>query len=173
MNTFELIRDLFRHMEWADAIVWRAVLSSPSASADSVVKERLHHTHMVQRAFLNAWGELPHTQNAGNDLGLTDLARWGREYHALATDYLETLTEERLDKPLVVPWAKYLTRHLGRDPSVPSLGETMVQVAAHSTYHRGQINTRLRELGDDPPLTDFIAWIWIGKPASEWPAESQ
>jgi uncharacterized damage-inducible protein DinB len=173
MNSFGLIRELFRHMDWADAIVWQAVLPSPSASADSVVKARLHHSHMVQRAFLNAWSELPHTQNAGADLGLTELARWGREYHVLATDYLETLTEENLDKPLVVPWAKYLTRHLGRDPSVPSLGETMVQVASHSTYHRGQINTRLRELGDDPPLTDFIAWIWIGKPASEWPGETE
>lgn len=173
MNTFELIRDLFRHMEWADATVWRAVLASPSASSDSVVKARLHHSHMVQHAFLNVWGELPYTQNSGSDLDLPDLVRWGREYHVLMTDCLDNLTAETLDKPLVVPWAKYLTRHLGRDPSVPSFGETMVQVAAHSTYHRGQINTRLRELGNEPPLTDFIAWIWLGKSAAEWPGDTE
>jgi uncharacterized damage-inducible protein DinB len=34
---------------------------------------------------------------------------------------------------------------------------------------RAQVNTRLRELGATPPLVDFIAWAWFGKPAAEWP----
>jgi uncharacterized damage-inducible protein DinB len=42
----------------------------------------------------------------------------------------------------------------------------------HSTYHRGQVNARLRELGIEPPLTDYIAWIWFGRPEAEWPALS-
>jgi uncharacterized damage-inducible protein DinB len=173
VNSLELLRDLLRHMEWADATVWRAVLRSTPASADPVIKDRLHHTHMVQRAFLNVWRELPHTRTAGSDLSLIDLARWGREYHVLAPEFLDTLTENALDRPIVVPWAKFLTSQLGHDPAVPSLGETIVQVAAHSTYHRGQVNARLRELGEEPPLTDFIAWIWLGKPLPEWPSESK
>ena len=44
-----------------------------------------------------------------------------------------------------------------------------MQVALHSTYHRGQINARIRELGGEPPLTDFIAWVWAGKPQPSWP----
>lgn len=48
------------------------------------------------------------------------------------------------------------------------LGETMIQVAMHSQYHRGQINTRLRELGAEPPLVDYIAWIWFGRPDAAW-----
>jgi uncharacterized damage-inducible protein DinB len=159
-------------MEWADATVWRSVLASASASVDPVVKSRLHHSHMVQYAFLNQWRALPHTSNVGSDLGLTDLARWGREYHALATEYLATLTEAALDRPVILPWAQSLTTRLGRDPSVPSLGETVLQVAAHSTYHRGQISARLRELGDEPPLTDFIVWIWLGKPSPGWPTDA-
>lgn len=172
MNTLELLRDLFRHMEWADARVWRVVLASESASEDSIVKGRLHHSHMVQHAFLNAWRELPHTINAGNDLGLTDLAGWAREYHVLASEYLDTLTETDLDKPLIVPWARFMASRFGREPAIPSLGETLIQVTAHSTYHRGQINTRLRELGSEPPLTDFIAWVWLGKQSPEWQIET-
>ncbi len=168
MNTLETLRDLFRHMEWADATIWRAVVASPSASGDEVLKGRLHHSHMVQRAFLNVWRGLSHTRNAGEDLNLSELAQWAREYHALASEYVNNLTEPALDQPLVVPWAGFLTKSLGREPSVPSLGETVFQVAAHSTYHRGQINARLRELGAEPPLTDFIAWIWFGKPSAEW-----
>lgn len=169
MNALELSRDLFRHMEWADARVWRAVLASAAASKDPVLKGRLHHSHMVQRAFLNAWRELPHTINDGDDLDLTGLAGWAREYHFLASEYVSTLTESDLDRPLVVPWARLIARRFGIEPATPSLGETLIQVSAHSTYHRGQINTRLRELGDEPPLTDFIAWVWFCKQSPEWP----
>jgi uncharacterized damage-inducible protein DinB len=124
---------------------------------------------MVQRAFLNVWCKLPHTQNAGSDLNLKELAPWGRDYHVLASEYFASLTETDLDEAVVLPWGKFLTSSLGRDPEVPSLGETIVQVAAHSTYHRGQVNVRLRELGEEPPLTDYIAWLWFGKPSPEWP----
>ncbi len=170
MKTLELIRDLLRHMDWADAIVWKAVLGSANATTDDVTKTRVHHIHMVQRAFLNVWQETAHSVNAGSDLDLVGLAKWGREYHGLLREYVETLTEADLDKPTALPWAKFLTKQLGRDPDSASLGETMVQVSVHSTYHRGQINARLRELGSEPPLTDFIAWIWIGKPSAAWPS---
>ena len=42
----------------------------------------------------------------------------------------------------------------------------MLQVALHSMYHRGQINARLRDFGGNPPLVDFIAWVWLGRPAA-------
>jgi len=41
-------------------------------------------------------------------------------------------------------------------------------VALHSLYHRGQVNARLREVGGTPPLVDYIAWLWFGRPAAEW-----
>ncbi len=49
------------------------------------------------------------------------------------------------------------------------VGQSAVQVAMHSTHHRGQVAARLRELGVEPPMVDFIVWVWIGKPAAEWP----
>ncbi|NTW75253.1 MAG: hypothetical protein HGB29_10375 [Chlorobiaceae bacterium] len=33
------------------------------------------------------------------------------------------------------------------------------------------MNARLRELGIEPPMTDFIAWVWAQKPAAAWSAE--
>jgi uncharacterized damage-inducible protein DinB len=156
-------------MEWADAIVWRAVLASDAASTDARVKDWLHHIHMVQHAFINVWQGQPHSADAGKDLDLTALASWGREFHQLATAHLASLSDADLDAPMNMPWAKYLTKHLGRDPASTTRGETIVQVAAHSTYHRGQVNARLRELGAEPPLTDFIAWLWFARPAADWP----
>ena len=159
-------------MEWADAVVWRAVLSSPSAPSDPDIKSKSHHLHMVQRAFLNTWRETPHVRNAGSDLDILGLARWAQDYYGPASEFLNGVSEQMLDKPVMLPWANMLTAEFGREAAVTNLGETMMQVAAHSTYHRGQINARLRALGDVPPLTDYIAWIWLGKPAAEWPDEA-
>jgi uncharacterized damage-inducible protein DinB len=72
-----------------------------------------------------------------------------------------------------MPWARTLEARIGRSVTMPTLGETIQQVASHSTYHRGQINARLRDVGGEPPLVDYIAWIWFGRPAPEWsPAPS-
>ena len=156
-------------MEWADATVWQAVLNSPTASADERLKNWLHHIHMVQYAFINVWHGQNPEPNAGKNLTAGQLAAWGREFHQLASAHLQTVGENDLDSPMPMPWARYLTRHTGREPEMTTKGETIMQVAAHSTYHRGQVNARLRDLGGEPPLVDFIAWIWFGRPDAEWP----
>jgi len=38
------------------------------------------------------------------------------------------------------------------------LAHVMTHVVNHATYHRGQINMRLRQLGFTPTTTDFIAY---------------
>ena len=47
--------------------------------------------------------------------------------------------------------------------------EALVQAVMHSQHHRGQNATRLRELGGEPPTTDFIVWLWQGRPEPAWP----
>ncbi|MGH9902557.1 MAG: DinB family protein, partial [Pyrinomonadaceae bacterium] len=58
---------------------------------------------------------------------------------------------------------------IGRAPATTTAGETALQVVLHGTYHRGQVNARLKEVGGVPPLVDYIAWLWLGRPAAEWP----
>jgi uncharacterized damage-inducible protein DinB len=60
-------------------------------------------------------------------------------------------------------------QRLGRAPEMTTVGETVLQVAMHSQYHRGQINARLRQLEVETPLVDYIAWIWLGRPSPQWP----
>jgi uncharacterized damage-inducible protein DinB len=61
---------------------------------------------------------------------------------------------------------------LGRQASPTTLGETILQAAMHSTYHRGQISARLKEVGTDSPLTDYIVWLWLGRPPAHWPPDN-
>ena len=49
-----------------------------------------------------------------------------------------------------------------------TLGVTAFHAVAHTTHHRGQVMTRLRELGGAPPLVDYVIWVWSGNPVAEW-----
>lgn len=70
------------------------------------------------------------------------------------------------------PWADHFARRAGAERAHPTrLDETMYQVVAHTTYHRGQANTLLRQDGVTPPNFDYIAWLWMGRPAPRWPSE--
>ena len=163
-----LLRELYDHMAWADAVVWRAALAHPPAAGDQSLRDKFAHIHMVQRAFLAVWrGKGPEFRDSFESLA--EIAQWGRDYHDDVRSQLEAVNESLLDAPMIMPWAPRLAKRFGRDPEATTLRETMLQVPMHSTYHRGQVNMRLRELGAEPPLTDYIAWIWMGKPAAEWP----
>jgi len=168
MQLLESLNDLFQHMAWADAIVWQAVFKSDLAINDERIKKLIHHLHMVQRAFLNIWRNVEHTRNLGGELTIKDLVSWARDYHGQVSEFINGVTDSDLDRPIVLPWSASMASQFGAEPRTPRLGDTMLQVSQHSTYHRGQINARLRELGETPPLTDFIAWIWFGKPMPNW-----
>ena len=167
MNLSDL-NDLFRHMEWADASVWRAVLASDAARADTKLRELSYHVHMVQRAFLRVWqGETRYRPFPTFD-DAESLVDWGRSYYSSLFAQLSSWTEDDLSSTLNVPWASRLTEPLGREAADTTLEQTAQQVALHSLYHRGQINARLRELGGEPPLVDYIAWLWLGRPEADW-----
>jgi hypothetical protein len=39
--------DLYHHMEWADASVWRAVLESEVSQSDQELRDLFYHLHLV------------------------------------------------------------------------------------------------------------------------------
>ena len=162
------LNDLYQHMEWADAAVWNAVLESKTGQTDMKLREYFFHLHMVQRAFLRVWrGEPRETPYPVFD-DAQSLMVWGCSYYAEAFAHLRTLSDDQISQALPVPWASMVGQRLGRTPQTTTIGETALQVALHSTYHRGQINAHLREVGGEPPLVDYIAWVWLGRPAADW-----
>lgn len=171
MDNIETLRELFRHMEWADAKVWAAVLAHKEAAEDDSLKERLCHIHMVQRGFLKVWRGAEVRPVGGKSFpDLRAVMAWARDNYAEFNEYTSGLDGMDIERPIVMPWIEMFEARLGRKADSPSFHETLLQVAMHSAYHRGQVSTRVRELGGEPPLTDFIAWVWSGKPEPEWPS---
>lgn len=163
--------DLYRHMEWADATVWKAVMTT-EARTDARVRDLFHHLHLVQRAFLGVW----RNEEFKNEFPTFDdpvpLMKWGRDYYEVVHTKVASFAQTALGNAMPLPWANMVEEMLGHAPAISTLGDTVLQVTLHSLYHRGQINARLRELGLEPPLVDYIVWIWMGRPTPEWPAST-
>jgi uncharacterized damage-inducible protein DinB len=168
--SIDFLRQLFRHMEWADAEVWRAVLAHQPAARDARLRDLLTHLHRTQRLFLLVWQKqlLDTAWGKADFATAADLRAWAHTYYPEVNRFLETLDESALRATVSMPWIKTFEAQLGRSFSTPTLAETIFQVPSHSTYHRGQVNARLREVGGEPPLVDYIAWIWFGRPEPDW-----
>ena len=160
---------LLSHMEWADAKVWAA--TPLGGDPDTRLRELLVHVHVVQRAFFSAWIGRPVTEafkKAEDFDTLGEVRSWARPLYTEIHEFIRAASGEQLTAPMNLPWAAMIAEHLGTVPHPTTLADTCFQVTSHSTYHRGQINTRLRDIGSEPPLVDFIAWAWFGKPDAEW-----
>lgn len=157
---------LLGHTEWADALVWQSVLALPQQ--DEELQAKLHHLHMVQWAYLHIWrGETVKPREQRTFATPVALRDWAREYYLELPAYLASLSEADLGREVRFPWANRLVQRFGRARPA-TWAESALQVAMHSGYHRGQLARRLRELGAEPPLTDFIAWVWMDRPVADW-----
>jgi Uncharacterized protein conserved in bacteria len=169
MTILDAVRPLFDHMQWADAHVWRAVGECAAAADDKVLHDRLYHIHATQQAFMRAWrGDELVFAGPDEHPGLDAVRQLASEFYAFAPAFVASLAPESLDTEMILPWAHFFAKRSGIDAQPSTRAETLLQLPSHSTYHRGQVNVRLRELGATPPLIDFIAWVWAGKPAPVW-----
>lgn len=169
MDAISLFGDMFRHMVWADALVLTTVIGRSEIERDDVVLAKLRHLHLVQEVFLDVWRGSAFNPLATETLDIHALRDFALETHTGSMQYLDSLSLAALEEPLELPWATMVSEKFGFRVAGHTLAETLVQVPSHSSYHRGQVCARLRELGIDPPMTDYIAWIWQHKPAPMWP----
>jgi uncharacterized damage-inducible protein DinB len=75
--------------------------------------------------------------------------------HGIAADrraYLDDLVGETIEATLHY-------RSTQGDPFTMPLDSLLVHCANHSTYHRGQLVTMLRQAGAAPPNTDYTQFI--------------
>ena len=165
----EQIENLLNHMMWADAEVWKKILVFEAAQNDERIKKLLYHLHQVQNAFYFLWNDLPLDIPKPEEFyDLKSIAKWGFDYQNRFDEFLSSSKSYKKDKVIQIPWSIFVERKIKQKVVPATLEETMMQVASHSTYHRGQINTRFRELGGEPASVDLIVWIWLGKPKAEW-----
>jgi len=160
----EDIATLFAYTRWASQKTLESVASlsqeefllSIGGSFGSV-QATLAHLYGADWVWLERWhGRSPQVEppKAG-ELERFDVLRnrWQEVQEGQRT-FVETVTPARIDEPLTFNFDGQTWTFL--------LGETLLHVANHGTYHRGQIATLLRQLGKTAVSTDYLHWIHTG-----------
>jgi len=154
------IRELYAYNRWANQRALSAVARLDNqaflrnlGNSFSSVRDTLAHILGAEWIWLERWqGRSPAALLSAADFESTQSleARW-QTVETERSRFIETLTPPRLQEEIAY------TNRLGQRCAYP-LWQQMVHVVNHSTYHRGQITTLLRQLGAEAVATDLLAY---------------
>jgi uncharacterized damage-inducible protein DinB len=155
------IKELYEYNRWANGRILDAVshLSEDQFTQDlgssfPSVRDTLVHTLAGEWVWLSRWnGVSPTRMPAGwKESSYEDLTRHWEGVQGEQFQFLSTLDEGSLDE--VISY-----RTTAGEPLQSSLSRMLRHVVNHSTYHRGQVVTMLRQLGAGAPATDLILFF--------------
>lgn len=122
-------------------------------SSFSSVRDSLAHIYGAEWLWLERWhGRIPSALPSASDFAdfASLKARWAQHETALHT-FVFSLTSTDLERLI-----KY--KNTQGVPFEGPLWPMLQHVVNHSSYHRGQVATLLRQLGAKPIATDLIAF---------------
>jgi len=154
------VTELYRYNDWANQKTLGAVsqlneqkLTRALGNSFSSVRDTLVHILGAEWIWLERWNR----RSPRALLSVAELptlaaitARW-KQVEEARNKFLHDLRPSDLDMPV-----SYLNQQ-GETWTYP-LWQQMVHVVNHSSYHRGQITTLLRQLGAKPVSTDLLVY---------------
>ncbi|HEV3121245.1 MAG TPA: DinB family protein [Isosphaeraceae bacterium] len=156
----EQATELFDYLRWAD----RMMLAAASGlSAEEYYKARgvslgsIHnlmvHLMAAERLWLERWrGSSPRRVENQDDHPTREAleARWP-QVHAELLEFVGRQNAESLAKPVAF---KSTT---GEASTIP-LGQLMIHVVDHGSYHRGQLNSMIKQAGGQPAPAFYVTY---------------
>jgi uncharacterized damage-inducible protein DinB len=151
------VRRLYDYTDWANERMLGAIagLSDEQFARDIVssyrsIRDTLAHIAVAEFLWLRRWmGESPPREPEWMTGQSFDELR--RKLHDIAAErrsYLSSLANADVEVTLHY-------RSVKGDAFALPLGDTLIHCANHSTYHRGQLVTMLRQVGATPPNMDY------------------
>ena len=158
--THEEVADLFQFDGWATGKILEAVAAlsreqyeKDLGSSFGGIRGTLLHLYSAARNWLGSWkGQEPAGVVTAEEVPTLSalVEHWSRLTEE-RDEFIRSLGQELLMQPLSYrdpkgrPYSEFLYRQ-------------MQHVVNHSSYHRGQVVTMLRQLGIQPPATDLIRY---------------
>lgn len=152
------IQTLYKYNEWANNKFIQVIkglseeqFSFEIKSSFSSVRDTLGHIVSAEWIWLRRWlGESPGSMPDWLDKpALETLINKLSEVESGRRNFLSGLNDESLQK--IISY-----RNTKGEVHKRILQNLFQHVVNHSTYHRGQLATLLRQLGTVPPTTDFV-----------------
>ena len=154
------IQQLYDYDKWADlklleiiATITKDHYKKDLASSFGGIHGTLVHILSADKVWFARWtGTTPTVLNA-EDFPTDEVVKkqWDA-YHCEISNFVRGLTEEKLNEPLSYNDFK-------ENSYVHPLFQQMQHKVNHSSYHRGQIVTMLRQIGEKVVSTDMISYI--------------
>lgn len=153
------VRQLLLYTLWADRICLKTL---EQVQQDDLVRDAgtsfgsllgtLHHMLQAQRTWLARFEGKAAPADHAEPAGWAGLAAAWEEASAELGFFLAALTAEQVEA--AITW----TDREGATHTRP-LWQPVLHLVNHSTYHRGQAMSLLRQLGYTPPATDLIVFL--------------
>ncbi|MBI2215508.1 MAG: DinB family protein [Acidobacteria bacterium] len=157
MNCADIL-DLYRYTEWANERIAAALLPLPEETfnrdwggSHPTLRDAFAHVVASEWIWLERWNGLSPADPPAwmDERGAAAIVEQMRIVNERRAEFLGALDESSLNARLAF---KFLSGKAGEH----RLGDLLVHVANHSTYHRGQLASMLRQAGATPPGTDFV-----------------
>ena len=150
----EHIQRLFRHMFWAsDRLITLLEDVDVDADAGREIARLFAHLVAAERVWLlRATGGDASSVPIWPDWSLDHATRAARETRARYQRLLDGVTEDELGRIVEYRNSQGTAFHT-------ELGDILLHVAMHGSYHRGQIAAAVRRGGGEPVNTDFITYV--------------
>jgi len=158
--TLDEVRELFAYNAWANRKIFDAAMALPDEqyrrdlkSSHGGIHGTLAHIVWAEQLWLHRWLARPNPAvPQGRDLATIGAvrARW-EEVEAERAAFLGGLTAAQLEATRAV-------KPSTGGEYVHTLRQMLLHAVDHSTYHRGQVVTLLRQVGAVPPNTGLIVF---------------
>jgi uncharacterized damage-inducible protein DinB len=155
------LRFLFDYTRWADARMFEAVAKLPpeawtkeAGGSFKSLRDTVVHLVSAQWIWLSRWkGISPKAMWDPAEFPTPSSVRAkGEPLAKELSDFAAAQTPESLAREVSY------TNLAGKTLAWP-LGPLMLHMVNHSTYHRGQVTTLLRQLGATPVGTDLVVYL--------------
>jgi uncharacterized damage-inducible protein DinB len=158
--TLAALRRFFAYNEWANARVFDAAgrvsrdqFTKDLGSSFPSIRDTLAHLAGVEWVWLRRWkGESPSATPGW--MAASDVDTLRTHLHEVESEraaFLDALNESDLQRRIA-----YI--NFKGERWEYSLADMLLHLVNHSTYHRGQVVTMLRQVGAAAPATDFLVY---------------
>jgi len=147
VNLADYLRREFSYDEWANREVLAAIRASGGANERSL--QLMSHILAAERVWLERLKNQPQSVPVWPEPNLEQCESQAAELGRLWFAFLDLITAGDVAQSVSYKNSK------GEQWS-STIVDVLTHVIMHSTYHRGQIASHMREMGQAPTYTDFI-----------------
>lgn len=153
MNLADYLRREFAYDIWANQEVLAAVKKASAGDGRSV--QLMSHIFAAERLWLERLKEQPQSVAVWPEPDLDWCESQSIELSRLWHEFLDWITAGDVSQTISYKNSK-------GEPWTSAILDVLTHVVMHSAYHRGQIASHMREIGQTPAYTDFIHGIRQG-----------